>query len=284
MTPDPAALPSRGLWSLWDMLTFQSSLFLDSISHLKWVAALVEQQSAARQSELIDDENSRIGEGALQHMATVLDYAKQLELTATTGSIQRLIAKIQKGSVTFRELGAAQVDIFSRLQDELSGVRLIYLEPRFKIYFDAGAAAFGESVFTAFPSVITDVEDSGKCLALSQPTACVFHLTRIMEAALKALARPLGIPYAPSWESYLKQINTKLDVKHADKLPAWKKKEPFFRDVAGDLQVVKFAFRNPTMHIVRHYTTDEAEEIYRAVRGLMKRLAAEGLKDGKRPH
>ena len=170
------------------------------------------------------------------------------------------------------------------MQDELSGAHLIYLEPRFKIYFDAGAAAFDEPVFAAFPSVIMDVEDAGKCLALSQPTACVFHLTRIMEAGLKALAGPLGIPYAPSWESYLKQIKAKIEEKHADKLPAWKRKEAFYRDVAGDLQIVKLAFRNPTMHIVRHYTTDEAEEIYRAVRGLMKRLAAEGLKDGKRPH
>ena len=46
---------------------------------------------------------------------------------------------------------------------------------------------------------------------------CVFHLMRVMEAGLKATAGSLGIPYAPSWESYLKQIGGKLEIE-------WKKK------------------------------------------------------------
>jgi hypothetical protein len=31
----------------------------------------------------------------------------------------------------------------------------------------------------------------------------------MMECGLKGLARLLGIPYAPSWESYLRQIQAK---------------------------------------------------------------------------
>ena len=47
-----------------------------------------------------------------------------------------------------------------------------------------------------------------------------------------------------------------------------------FRDLAGDLELVKIAWRNPTMHIARKYTPDEAEEIFRGTRTFMKHLAA----------
>ncbi|MGA7789948.1 MAG: hypothetical protein WCA56_17500, partial [Xanthobacteraceae bacterium] len=83
----------------------------------------------------------------------------------------------------------------------------------------------------------------------------------------------LDIPYAPSWESYLKQINDKIGQKHKEKSHEWKANEPLFRDLAGDLQTIKIAWRNPTMHIVRQYNPDEAEEIFRAVRGFMTRLS-----------
>ena len=46
-----------------------------------------------------------------------------------------------------------------------------------------------------------------------------------------------------------------------------------FRNLAGDLQVVKIAWRNPTMHIVRSYSPEEAEDVFRAVRTFIKRLS-----------
>jgi hypothetical protein len=61
-------------------------------------------------------------------------------------------------------------------------------------------------------------------------------------------------------------------VKHASESVAWKRDEPFFRDVMGDLTAIKIAFRNPTMHIMRKYDRDEAEEIYRMTRRFMVRV------------
>jgi len=117
------------------------------------------------------------------------------------------------------------------------------------------------------------VEDAGKCLALSQGTAAVFHLMRIMEAALKGLGGLLGIPYAPSWESYIGQIEKCINEKHKRKTVQWKRDEAFYREILGNLQTIKIAWRNPTMHIVRRYSIEEAEEIYIAVRGFVQRIA-----------
>lgn len=101
----------------------------------------------------------------------------------------------------------------------------------------------------------------------------MFHAMRVMEAGLKTLARQLGIPYAPSWESYLRQISAQLELDWKDKSPQWKKDEEFYRDAAAHLSAVKFAFRNPTMHIVKQYSPESAEEIFNSVGVFMRHLA-----------
>jgi len=98
-------------------------------------------------------------------------------------------------------------------------------------------------------------------------------MMRVLEDGLKGLAKLLKIPYAPSWESYLQQIQTKIAAKRKTKGVQWKRDEPFFRDISGDLMSIKQAWRNPTMHIVRKYSQDEAEELLRAIRTFMQRLA-----------
>jgi len=100
----------------------------------------------------------------------------------------------------------------------------------------------------------------------------------VMEGGLKVTANALGIPYAPSWESYLKQIAKKVGDKHPHKGIEWKRDEPFFQDVAARLETVKFAWRNPTMHVVRSYTEEEAREVYDSVKVFMRHLATK-LKD-----
>lgn len=145
--------------------------------------------------------------------------------------------------------------------------------PESKRQFIEDKQPFGEQVSTAFPSAIYDIEEAGKCLGLARSTACLFHLMRVMEVGLKVVARELGIPYAPSWESYLKQITNLINRDWKDKEPEWKTNESLFRELLGDLQTVKIAWRNPTMHIVRTYTEEEAGQVYGAVRMFMLHLA-----------
>jgi hypothetical protein len=44
--------------------------------------------------------------------------------------------------------------------------------------------------------------------------------------------------------------------------------------LSGDLLTVKQAWRNPTMHIDRKYSVEEAEQILNAAKIFMQRLAA----------
>ncbi|MGZ5442743.1 MAG: hypothetical protein ACXW5U_11970 [Thermoanaerobaculia bacterium] len=160
-----------------------------------------------------------------------------------------------------------------RIDDELAEREFFVLDDRHRSYFHE-VALFGSVVADAFPGAAYDIEEAGKCLALGRATAGVYHLMRVMERGLRATGKALGIPYAPSWESYLTQINARIHVKHRKKGVRWKRDEPFFKDVAAYLQTVKIAWRNPTMHVQRDYTPAQADEILAAVRGFMTHLAS----------
>lgn len=158
-----------------------------------------------------------------------------------------------------------------------AGTKVAMMMPVERVkYFEPEDPLFGQAVENRFPEASEDIVDAGRCLAFGQGTATVMHSMRILEVGLKALAGSLGIPSAPSWESYLKQISKSIDAPHPTKTKKWKKSEKFFRDVSGDLMTIKQAWRNPTMHVDRKYYPDEAEVIFGATRTLMQTLA-EGL-------
>lgn len=126
-----------------------------------------------------------------------------------------------------------------------------------------------------FPRAMNELRFAGQALAYDLGTASVFHCMRAMEVGLKVLGLRLGIPYAPSWESYLRQFETLFAQDYKKKTDDLRKAEPYYRELAGDLQVVKLVWRNPTMHVVRTYTQSEAREVHSAVTAFVSRLAVE---------
>jgi len=167
---------------------------------------------------------------------------------------------------------AALVELHNRFYDALRRT-LCFILPSDRAVFYRNSQLFGVAVAERFAAATLDIEEAGKCLALQRGTATVFHLMRVMEVGLTAIAAELGIPYAPSWESYLRQIKTQVEVDWSKKSADWKKRESFFKDVLAHLEAVKLAWRNPTMHIVNHYTPETAEQVYNAVKGFMQHLA-----------
>lgn len=209
----------------------------------------------------------------IEHYMTVAtNMADELKLDAATALLDRMW-KAQKTGYTKGEIGDDFKDLRSRIEDQLKSRLFLFVEPSRAKYYRQ-PQLFGAELNDNFPGAIDDIEDAGSCLSLNQGTACVMHLMRVMEVGLKSLAKELKIPYAPSWESYLTQIEKNIAAKHATKSTKWKKNEKFYRDISGDLMTIKQAWRNPTMHIDRRYNQEEAEQIFNAVKTLMQRMAA----------
>ena len=274
--------------SLWEMLELNASEFYSVVSILRQTQGRIDQYKILKEGEL---KKTRLapndGERASQHLKLLYDSLITLGTPVTAIAVQSLLEKLsaedEEGEGMLLEpLRDALKDIDARLRDELSLATVLVMEPERKKYFDSAAAMFGDEVADKLPEAIPDIEDAGKCLACGQGTAAVFHSMRVMEAALKSLAKLLGIPYAPSWESYIRQIEDRIGEKHKSKTRKWKRDEAFFREMLGNLQSIKIGWRNPTMHIVRRYSEDEAEEIFVAVRSFVKRLSLK-LPDPPKP-
>lgn len=185
-------------------------------------------------------------------------------------------------AVTQLQLLRYITELRSRVEDQLRGKLFYFVNPEKAGYYKT-KNLFGENVFNNFPSTIADIEDAGKCLALGLGTSAVMHLMRVLESGLKGLAktRHINIPYAPSWESYLNQIQNQIAENHKKKSPDWLAVEKFYRDVSGDLITIKQAWRNPTMHIERRYNIEEAEEIFNTVKSFMQLFSSKFDESGK---
>jgi hypothetical protein len=201
-------------------------------------------------------------------------------LNLVTLEIDRLSVKLSSNTMRLDSLSNDIEHLLNRIFDELDSHFYFAVTVPYAAIYEA-AFPFGEEVFNNFPSAIKDIQNAGKCLALGQATATVFHLMRVMEVGLRVLSRALRIPHAPNWDSHIKGIQKKIEEKHNQKKPAWKKQEALFRDICGDLTSIKMAWRNPTMHIEQEFSIEEANQIYSAVQTFMKRMATKFKENGK---
>jgi hypothetical protein len=234
------------------------------------VAGLTDQESAISEDDLVN-----LGAGTL----ILLRACQSLELVAGQKAAERTILILrevtkQKKPLDRRrlyEIAEAANRMLVAITDELAGRSVFMLEVRSMGHFEQPSPPWGEEIDSVFRSdnLSEDMREAGKCLALNRPTAAVFHLMRVMEAAVTKLAAHLGIEsIAENWGVILSQIDgvTKTWPKrHPSKKP-WEEGRNF-------LFHVKEAWRNETMHPKKTYTEEEAREVFDAVKTYMRCLA-----------
>jgi hypothetical protein len=262
--------PSR-LVNPWDMLQLRARSFLQATDMLT-------QLSIATH----DPKVTWFDNAALVNVKDAVDslviQLSELGLPLSVVAARKVRAFLDT-SQSVAELKFSLLELRSRIHDEIEAQVVLALDPKRREFWESGNPAFGQDVFDHFPSAIDDVIEAGNCLALDRYTASVFHLLRIMEAGLRVLGKELGIPYAPSWESYLRQISTLVESDWKSKTISERARQPLYKELAGDLQSIKIAWRNPTMHIVKKYVADEAMQIYICVKQFMMRLARAGFSE-----
>jgi hypothetical protein len=257
------------LVSLWEML-YPYVYFLGSwMARCSWLEDFFTHASAKDPTATLGAMHGTVHGDA----GMMMGYAKLMGLDSASAQAERIRDKVSAD--TFMSEAATWIkDLRMRALDQLQAREFLHVSPADVAYYSSPLSGWGE-VPDKFPSTRYDLEEAGKCLALGRSTASVYHLMRVMERGLSSLARIFGIPYAPSWKAYLSQIDTRIAAQWNQKDPDWKRLEPFFRDAAGMLVAVRVAWRNPTMHVAAKYTPEEAEDIYRAVRGFMAHVATE---------
>ena len=193
------------------------------------------------------------------------------ELDRMDGPIGRLLSKLND-QLSASEFHHDVENLHFTLFDELRRLRL-FLVPTNFVGFYENELPFGQQVFDRFPSAIPDSRNAGRCLALGQPTACMFHLMRVLERGLMAYAATLGVDYSPSWEAYIRALNSRIGKDWDKSSKKWKGQEPWHKEILEDLIAVKTVWRNPTMHVESDYDIEEATIAFMAVRAFMVELA-----------
>lgn len=211
----------------------------------------------------------------LQRLPLLRDSCRALFLTITARSIEDALAgTFQQGTnKTAGELLTEVTFLQRTLKNELRDREFVFVTPHLAPYLTV-EIPFGAPTAGAFPGTIDDMVEAARCLALSRNTACVFHLARMMESALRGLAVALHLDmHTPSWDAALGKIDTELKRRYEKGLTWSAEEAQFFGEAAADLRAVQRAWRNPTMHVGHRYDEEQATAIYAAVRSFMQHLA-----------
>lgn len=169
-------------------------------------------------------------------------------------------------------------DLRRRLLDQAKLTACLLLSSDERALYEPSTPLFGAAFETKFASGgAFELDEAAKCLALERGTASVFHLMRLMEIALRAVARCLAIPDPTSgdrsWGKILPQVRAGINAKWPTVAVRATGEGAFFDDLYASLDAVKNPWRNSTMHPANKYTQKEAEHVFAAVRGFVMKLA-----------
>ena len=278
--PRSSMTPSYDLWSLLEMLKVGTTAFTRAVHHLamlrgSYIMQFISGGEAARTIVVSDEQ--RVGASA--SLATLREQALILGGSVTVRAIDRLdrLLKEDKG-LSLEDMSVLIEQIETRLFDELETRHVFVLDQMHATHFDG--LGFGPEVAAQFPSAAFDLDEAGKCLALSRSTAAVFHLMRVSEIALHAVHSCLGIttPLVGNDRNWGKILNRIRDNINGRKNFM---ENDLFQEIYALIDAIKDAWRNATMHVEHKKTEEEAEVILICVRALMKKLAARMDENGQ---
>lgn len=265
-------IPSPRIASLLDMLQIHAHSFARATYHLALVRGMITGCAMGANTDLKRQKLSRDDQIARDHLVDLCTEAKKLDARLALITLERIVQLIDDDDCTMDAFTILIEEAERRLYDELSLRKVFSLDPQNADLFES--AGFGSEVATKFPSAAYDIDEAGKCLALGRSTACVFHLMRVVETAVRAMHKCLGINTEltgnnKNWGSIANGIRDNIKSRGSS-FP----ERDLFQELYATLDAVKDSWRNCTMHVDSKKTTEEAEMILLTSRNFMKKVAS----------
>lgn len=143
---------------------------------------------------------------------------------------------------------------------------------------------------TAFPSAVNEIEEGIDCYGLEHNAACVFHMMRVAELGMRALARERGVSFPnhplewAEWENVIDQIDFKAKTATAG-MPRGPQRDAaraFYTAAVAQLRAFKET-RNRIMHMRGSFDELDAQRAINQVRDFMNGLSAKIGEKTRRP-
>jgi hypothetical protein len=214
------------------------------------------------------------------HVPAMQKFCQRYGLNGSLSQINTFEQNVFFGRLVSDTNIAAVLESFQiTLRDETYSRKFAFI-PQSKIEYFQKDKLFGDEVDAAFPIAKDEIKDAGNCLAVGLDTAAIFHLMRIIELGLRALAKKLKvrIPNTPieyaTWETAIKHIEE--EIKKLRQLSKGKKKSnllEFYNGCMGEFNAFKDVWRNNIMHTRQSYDEHQAMSVFLHVRAFMERLS-----------
>ncbi len=227
----------------------------------------------------------RFSEDACGRLKDILAYLAQccaiVGLTQTRHLALKL-AEAAKSGMNVDELDATIDAIQEVAKNELAEKKFLYVPNERTAYYN-NKSLCGELVAAKFPKAVPDIMEAGNCYALGRPTACVFHLMRVIPYGMEVLAKKLKVKYkfpveCQDWNGIIQPIEKALkEMQQLARSPKKTADLKYYSEIAQHLTFCKDAWRNHVSHARDPYDMPQARSVMDHV-GHVMRLLAERMK------
>jgi len=286
---DKIASPWEGgssrLWSLLDLIELKVKEIAQLIFSLqgleaKYIAYLATGQGYLNIGCAEEDIILRIIASAKPELNTV-EMVSSLDCIHIIESRFATCRPLGISSYTYIEINTAISGLLNTILRELDRHKYVYINNDNVKYFEQDKL-FGDDVYDAFLSIRDEIKDAGNCLAAELYTACVFHLMRVAEYGLRALAKERGVTLKHNkpieygeWGTIIRGIEKTIEPIE-NKAQAGPEKDAalaFYHGAIGEFRAFKDVYRNPAMHPRKRYDKYEAASAMQHVLEFMKKLS-----------
>lgn len=259
------------LLTFWDIVKdFRAALFVKMVDEIS--DDLVRYRGASSKDEL-----TRRAPQITWRYQRYKDLCAEVGLP-TVPAISRVIAALGPRELASRPSDVHQLMtvVHGRLVDDLHAFSFFSMGVDEAERFKNPEAGWGDAP-SKFGSAAFDMNEANRCLACGLSTACVFHLCRVAESALRTLAKTLGdralaAEKEPGWERVMQACAAvRRETVLSKRPPRWREKKDhdFLAGIIHSMEGVQRVWRNPVAHPERPFTEQEAARILPAIQTLV---------------
>jgi len=215
----------------------------------------------------------------LERMGLITSQEAVVELASDLkGHVWPHLAKLSP-----RDVSGRIQEINRTMRREMKKMTFMYLPHKEASWFEQPLNGWKE-VLERFPASAIDIEEMGKCYALSRYAACVFHSLQVIESGLIELGKFLKVDDPKSgWTAVANKLRKIVKSEHKTRTRSEKKHFAFIEQTEASVEALKNAWRNKISHsqgrlavmTAGEFSPDVAVEIMMATRAFMRRLATE---------
>ncbi len=244
------------------------------------IRALIEVDYQCRHMGLV--QSKELANGFLEQLQNPAWHHDRVERRAILDGLPRPPMPKQVPLPSFETIYAQLRTLAEQMRRDMDAVRLAVVFKDQAQFFEQDALFGPEFQNVASAQINAEIKAAGNCLAVGMNTAAVFHLMRVAEHGLHALAIHLGAwPNTQSpleyseWGQVLRAIRATLETQrkalNQPRGTARDEELDFYDGLLADLGYF-VNVRNPVAHLRGNYEADEALVILRKVGDFIKRL------------